>query len=334
MPYEMSLSKLDKLQPFILIGAVFLGFLIGTVFVEFSNYADSILYVAIIVLVYSVMLGVPHTKIWSAFKNFRFFGLSWFVNFVIIPLIAWGLATIFLGNHPAIFIGFILYLVTPCTDWLLIFTAMAKGDVPLGLALLPTNLILQILLIPVYLLLFAGKLVPLQLSSFVETFLVFILLPFALAVLTRWVLTKIKSHDWAHTTIYAILSPFQLTILVVVLFTMFGGQTKVILDNLGPLSLVFIPVIIFFIVSFIIAQLVSRRFNLPYKECALLTCTTAARNSPLSLAIAFGLFPDQPLIQVAIIIGVLVELPLLIFVVRLLKVVRDRMYQEKTASVI
>jgi len=333
MSDETSLSKLDKLQPLILIGAVLLGFLVGSVFVEFSNYSNSILYVAIIVLVYSVMLGVSHTKIWSAFKNFRFFGLSWFVNFVIIPLIAWGLAAIFLGNHPAIFIGFILYLVTPCTDWFLIFTAMARGDVPLGLALLPTNLLLQILLIPVYLFLFAGKLVPLQLTAFVETFLVFILLPFALAVLTRWILTKIKSHEWSHQTIDTILSPFQLITLVVVLFTMFGGQTKVILDNLGPLSLVFIPIIIFFIVSFVIAQLVSRGFHMPYKECALFTCTTAARNSPLSLAIAFGLFPDQPLIQVAIIIGVLIELPLLILVVRLLKIVRDRLYQERSEAV-
>ena len=328
----MALSKLDKLRPFILIASVLLGFLAGTVFVEFSKYSDSILYIALIVLVYSVMLSVSPTKIWGAYKNLRFFGIAWFVNFVIIPLIAWILALIFLKAHPAIFVGFILYLVTPCTDWFLVFTSLAKGDVPLGLALLPTNLILQILLIPVYLLLFAGEIVPLQFGAFLETLLVFILLPFVLTILTRMILSAIKTRQWTDEFINTILSPFQLVTLTLVLFVMFAGQTQVILDNIGPLLLVLVPIIIFFIVSFIMAQFVSRGFHLPYKECALLTCTTAARNSPLVLAIAFGLFPDQPLIQVAIIIGVLIELPILILVVRLLNIVRIRLYQQRAEA--
>lgn len=320
------MSKLQKFQPFILIGAVVLGFLVGTLFNGFSSYSDSILYVTIIVLVYSVMLGVPHTKIWDAFKNRRFFSIALFANFIIAPLLAWGLASIFLGNHPAIYIGLILYLITPCTDWLLVFTSMAKGDVPLGLALLPVNLFLQILLIPVYLFIFAGEIVSINLNLFIETLLIFILLPFTLAILTRWLMTKIKSHKWADETIDNILSPFQITTLIVVLFTMFAGQTTVILNNLGPLSLVFIPIVIFFILSFLISQLFSKWFHLPYRECALLTCTTVARNSPLILAIAIGLFPNEPLIHVSIIIGVLIELPLLILVVRLLKAVKTKLY--------
>lgn len=325
----MSLSKLDKIQPFILIAAVLIGFFFGSIYAGFSNYADLILYYVVIALVYAVMLGVPHQKIWKSFKNIKFFGLSWFANFVIIPLLAWILALVFLKDHPAIFVGFILYLVTPCTDWFLVFTSMARGNVPLGLALLPTNLILQIILIPVYLLLFAGELVPFQFSAFFETFLVFIVLPFILAILTRYILTKIKNHDWAHNFIDTIVSPFQTITLVLVLFVMFAGQTKIILNNLGPLSLVFIPIMIFFFVSFILAQFMSRKFKLSYGECALLTCTTAARNSPLSLAIAIGLFPDRPLIHVAIIIGVLIELPLLVLVVRALRAIRKKYYKNE-----
>jgi len=326
MSEEMSLSKLDKIQPFILIAAVLIGFFVGNIYVNFSNYADSILYYVVIALVYAVMLGVPHQKILKSFKNIKFFCLSWIANFVIIPLLAWILALIFLKNNPAIFVGFILYLVTPCTDWFLVFTSMARGDVPLGLALLPTNLILQIILIPVYLLLFAGKLVPFQFSAFFETLLVFIVLPFILALLTRYILTKIKNHDWAHNFIDTIVSPFQTVTLVLVLLVMFAGQTTIILNNFGPLLIVFIPIIIFFFVSFILAQFLSKKFKLPYGECALLTCTTAARNSPLSLAIAIGLFPDRALIHVAIIIGVLIELPLLILVVEALRTIRKKYY--------
>jgi len=328
MAEELALSKLQKWQPIILIAAVLVGFLVGTVYSGFSAYSDTVLSVAIVVLVYSVMLGVPYSEILRSFKNIRFFSIAWFTNFVIVPLIAWGLALIFLGAHPAIFVGFILYMVTPCTDWFLVFTSMAKGDVPLGLALLPTNLILQIALIPVYLFLFAGEIVPFQFGAFFETFLIFILMPFILAMITRGVLSRVKTREWAMDFIDSILSPFQVITLVAVLFTMFAGQTRVILENFGPLSLVFVPIIIFFVVSFIIAQLLSRWFRLSYKQCALLTCTTAARNSPLILAIAIGLFPEQPLIHVAIIIGVLIELPLLIVVTRLLEVVRVRVYHE------
>jgi len=322
----MSIGFLDKAQPFILIAAVIVGLFIGGIFPGFSEYSDSILYVVIILLVYSIMLGVPHQKIFSAFKNIKFFGVAIFSNFVIIPLIAWGLALFFLGDHPAVYIGFILYLVTPCTDWFLVFTSMAKGDVPLGVALLPVNLVLQILLIPVYLFLFAGKLIPIQFSALGETFLIFIMLPFVLAILTRFILTKAKTHEWAHGFIDSILSPFQTVILTITLFVMFAGNTQVIIDNFGALSLVFIPILIFFVLSFVMAQVFSKISNFNYKECALLTCTTAARNSPLSLAIAFGIFPGQPLIHVAIIIGVLIELPLLIGVVRLLRVVRGKWY--------
>jgi arsenite transporter len=326
---EMSLSGASKLQPFILFAAVLFGFFVGNIYVGFSNYAETILYYVVIALVYAVMLGVPHQKFWKAFKNIKFFGVSWFANFVIIPLLAWVLALIFLKDHPAIFVGFILYLIAPCTDWFLVFTSMARGNVPLGLALLPTNLILQIILIPVFLRLFAGELVPFEFSLFFETFLIFIVLPFILALVTRYILTKARSHEWAHNFIDTIVSPFQTITLVLVLFVMFAGQGTNILNNFGPLTLVFFPIIIFFFASFILSQFISRKFNLGYEEGALLTCTTVARNSPISLAIAIGLFPDRPLIHVAIIIGVLIELPLLIVVVRALRAIRKK-YPQKT----
>lgn len=329
MSDKMSLGLFDKLRSFILIGAVFLGLFVGSFFLGFSQYSGLIVYVALIILLYSVMLGIPFGEIARSFKNIRFMGLSWIANFVIIPIIAWILALIFLKDNPAVFIGFILYLITPCTDWFLIFTSMAEGDVPLGLALMPTNLILQVVLIPVYLLLFAGKLIPFQFSAFIETVMVFIIFPFLLATTTRWVLRKIKGQEWTNTLFDTVLSPIQVFSLAIVIFAMFAGQTKIIVDNFNTLSLVFLPIIVFFILSFINAQIFSKGFNLSYKECALFTCTTAARNSPLSLAIAFGIFPNNPLIQVAIIIGVIIELPLLILVVKLLKVVKTTVYRER-----
>ena len=97
---------------------------------------------------------------------------------------------------------------------------------------------LQVVLIPVYLLLFAGKLIPFQFSAFIETLIVFIILPFLLATATRLVLRKIKSREWTNALFDTVFSPIQLFSLAIVIFAMFAGQTKIIIDNFNTLSLV------------------------------------------------------------------------------------------------
>ena len=93
----------------------------------------------------------------KAFLNIRFLGSSTIINFIWTPVLAWGLGAIFLSDHPALWIGFIMLMVTPCTDWYLAFTGIAKGNVSLSTSILPINLILQVVLLPIYLLLFAGS---------------------------------------------------------------------------------------------------------------------------------------------------------------------------------
>ncbi len=291
-----------------------------------QDWFDAVVFVSLIVLVYSLVLGAQFGDVLRSLRNVRFFAIAWFLNFVVIPLVAFTLALIFLGPYPAIFVGFILYSIAPCTDWFLIFTSMARGNVPLGLALLPTNLILQVILIPVYLFLFAGLIVPFQVSALVETFAIFILLPFALAAITRWSMKKARSEEWRNEVLGRTLPNLQVLTLVIIIFFIFAAQTEVILDNLGTLSIIFIPTALLFVIAFILSQMVSRKMKLEYGECALLSCTTIARNSPIGLAIAVGLFPDQPLIQAAIIIPEVIELPVLLLVVRLLIIIRGRSY--------
>jgi ACR3 family arsenite efflux pump ArsB len=203
---------------------------------------------------------------------------------------------------------------------------MAKGDVPLGLALLPTNLVLQVVLIPVYLFLFAGLMVPFQVSALVETFAVFIVLPFALAGVTRWAMKRARSEEWRNDVLGRTLPNLQVMTLVVIIFFIFASQADVILENLGPLSIIIVPTALLFVIAFTLSQLVSRKMKLEYQECALLSCTTIARNSPIGLAIAVGLFPDQPLIQAAVILPEVIELPVLLLVVKILLIIRGRGY--------
>lgn len=312
------LTRFESSQPIILIAAMLLGLAVGPVFTGIAGASNTIVYLSLVGLMYGIALGTPLRNVAKSYARLKFFGIAWSVNFIIVPILGFLLASIFLSGTPLIFLGFILYVVTPCTDWFLVFTGMAKGDVLLGLALLPTQLVLQILLIPVYLFLFAGEIVPFQLSSLIETVIVFIFLPFALAMLTNRGIVRIKGAAWKELRMREVPIAIQTLMLAVAIFFMFAGQTKVIIENAGPLSVVLLPVLIFFAISYILSHYISRWLKLRYEECALLTCTSIARNSPLALAIAFGLFPDLPLVQVAIIIGVIVELPVLVLVVRLL----------------
>jgi ACR3 family arsenite efflux pump ArsB len=324
---DASLGTLDRIRPLLLIVAIFAGLAYGAFLPNLvEDWFEALVYVSLIVLVFSLVLGAQFGDVLHSLRNVRFFSVAWFMNFVIVPFLAFALALIFLGPYPAIFVGFILYSIAPCTDWFLIFTSMANGDVPLGLALLPTNLILQVVLIPVYLFLFAGLIVPIQVDALVETFLVFIILPFALAGIARWSMKKARSEEWRNEVLGRSLPNLQVLTLVVIIFFMFAAQTDVILENIGPLSIIFIPTAILFFVTFSLVQLVSRGMKFKYGECALLSCTTIARNSPIGLAIAVGLFPDQPLIQAAIIIPEVIELPVLLLVVRILNAIRAKHY--------
>jgi ACR3 family arsenite transporter len=322
-----SLGTLDKARPLLLIAAIVSGLSFGVFLPQLKmGWFEDIVYFALIALVYSLALGAPFGDIARSFKNIRFFSIAWLINFLVIPLAAFGLAFVFLGPYPAVFVGFLLYSIAPCTDWFLIFTAMAKGDVCLGLALLPTNLLLQVVLIPVYLFLFAGLIVPFQVSALIETLLVFIVLPFILAGVTRWILRKTGSRAWKEGVVTKKLPNLQITILVVVIFFMFASQAQIILGSIGALSIIFLPTILLFAIAFSLTQLLSRKLKFKYGECALLSFTTIARNSPIGLAIAVGLFPAEPLIQAAIILPEIIELPVLLLLVKVLDVIRRRVY--------
>jgi len=316
MSEEGGLNRFENSQPAILIAAMLLGLLIGPAFSGIAGISNAIVYLSLVGLMFGIALGTPLRSVARSYARWKFFGIAWSVNFIIVPLVGFLLASIFLNGTPLIFLGFILYVVTPCTDWFLVFTGMAKGDVSLGLALLPTQLVLQILLIPLYLFLFAGKIVPFQLAALLETVVIFIILPFALAILINRAIVRTKGAEWKEKRLRNVPIAIQTLTLAIAIFFMFAGQTQVIIDNAGALAIVLLPVLIFFAISYSLSHYISRWLRLRYEECALLTCTSIARNSPLALAIAFGLFPNLPLVQVAIIIGVIVELPVLVLVVK------------------
>lgn len=312
-----SLTTLERLQPVFLLAAIVLGLAASQIAPPLAEASARLITPALVGLLFSIFLMVPLGKIALALRDRWSIGLALTINFILIPVLAWALGAVFLRDHPELWVGLIMYLVTPCTDWYLIFTNLARGNVPLGVALLPWNLVLQILLLPLYLLIFAGRLVPLDTSALAGSVLLFFVMPFSFAVLSRRAM-----RAWRRTGLERLLSStmpvVQLTLLTLAIFAIFASQGGVAVRNLDLLALIILPIISYFFIIFLSTQSLGRAAGLGYGERTLLTFTTSARNSPVSLAIAISAFPESPLIAMVVAIGPVIELPILFLIARYL----------------
>lgn len=292
----------------LLVVAILLGCLIGHFSPALGATASPLVDPLIIALVFSLFFGISLGDFRSARRYLGFLSLAWCANFIIVPLVGWGIASLFLSGQSLLYTGLIIYFMAPCTDWFLGFTGMAKGNVTLGSILLPINLITQVLLFPVFLLIFAKESAEFDLESLISTLWYWFLIPLISAIILRQILKHcLNTRQFTRAlSLTSALVPFLLTILVCCIF---ADNFNVISKNAASLPIVLAAVFGFFVTTFLIVQLLSRVFQLNYPEHVLLTMTTSARNAPLMLALTTAAFPNQPLIYAALILGMLVEFP-------------------------
>ncbi len=304
----------EKLYTFIIFIAVIIGIYIGQVEPIRAN-AESFIVPLLVAMLYIIFLQIPIEAIKQSFKNIKFTYTAVIINFIWTPILAWLLSLLFLSDNPALYIGFIMLMVTPCTDWYLIFTGMAKGNVALSAAILPLNLILQVILLPIYLLIFGGTTGVLEFSFLLESILIALFLPLVLAFLTKVVLRK---KEQLRSKLISNLSVLPIILLSFAIVAMFASQGQLLLDNLELMWQITIPILLFFIINFVVGQKVGQLMKFPYKDRVSLSLTTLARNSPIALAIAITAFPNEPLIALTLVIGPLLELSILAIITQLL----------------
>lgn len=317
---------LDKLQTIIILIAVGLGLLLGQVNI-IEQYAGNLVVPFLFFMLYGLFLAIPLQQLKKSFLHIKFLGANTVLNFIWSPILAWGLGSIFLADYPALWIGFIMLMVTPCTDWYLAFTAIAKGNVPLSTSILPVNLILQVVLLPIYLLLFAGTIETIPMETLIESIMIVLVIPFVLAHLTRFLLRKKEST--LNIKIIPFFANAQIFFLAFAIMAMFASQGSYFLKNLEVLYILIIPVLLFFVINYFVGRFVARFLKFSYADSVNLSMTIIARNSPVALAIAVTAFPDQPLIALALVIGPLIELPVLTIVSQVLLFTRKSAKQGK-----
>nr|WP_246049117.1 hypothetical protein [Natronomonas salsuginis] len=259
-------------------------------------------------------------------------GSSLLVNFLWSPLLAVGLGAVFLREYPALWVGLIMLMVTPCTDWYLLFTDIAGGDVPLATSLLPYNLVLQLVLLPVYLYVFAGTLVELPTALLVESVVLVLVVPLTLGGVTRSGLIQWRSQQWFNRRFLPKMSPLQIVFLNLAIGAMFASQGGVIVENPRLLALMAIPVIAFYAINLGVGFAVGRVLDFSYEELLCFNNTILSRNSPTALGIAVVAFPNEPLIPFVLVIGPLLELPLLGIIAQVHVAISDRGWWLRTSE--
>ncbi|NNA68906.1 arsenic resistance protein [Pseudomonas gessardii] len=271
---------------------------------------------AIAVLMYAMFLQIPFLQLRQGLANKRFMAALLVANFVLIPLLVWGL-TLGLHDRPAILIGALLVLLTPCIDYVVVFTHLGKGDARLTLAATPVLLLLQLALLPLYLALIpAGDAaVAIAIGPFVEAFLLLIVLPLLLAVLTgagarRSRMVERWNDAWAWMPV-----PAMAAVLIVVM----GSQIAVVAQAFAQLLPV-VPVYLgFMLLAPVVGALTARAFGLPATTARSVTFSSATRNSLVVLPLALAL-PEElrALAAAAVITQTLIELVFELIYIRLI----------------
>ena len=303
------MNLIEKLEPSIIILAIIIVLILSDIKI-LSNKIGNLINLFLCIMLYGIFLEVPLKNLKKSFKNIKFSSTSIMINFIWTPIFGYFLGNLFLNGNMDIFIGFFMLILTPCTDWYLIFTKIAKGDLNLSLSILPINLILQIVLLPIYLIIFFSSNDTINYSNLVYSLIMVIVIPFLSAQITKLLLNnKLKK-------ITNFFSKYQIVFLALAVFAIFNSQGNQLFGHLNSVLTIFIPLIIFFIATTLIDLLLSEQIHLTYEEYASLTMTTLARNSPLALAIAINSFPNHELIIIALVIGPLIELPILYLVSR------------------
>ena len=294
----------------VMLSAAAIGLALGS-FTVFGDFSASLIEPFLMLMLFLVFLSIDMGRMRESFTNLRFLSSAVAINFVVTPLVSFMLGLLFFGGSVDLRIGLIMLLVTPCTDWYLVFTSVSKGNVDLSSTLLPVNLFLQIVLMPVYLLVFMGTSVEFDMAGMLVSMAVVLLVPFLAALVVKLLSPKVAAISKGKDFLGENCDNLQLFFLCLAIVAMFASDSDVLFDNLDMMLAMLAPLMIFFVLTYFVSSATARVQGYSFDDTTSLIFTTMARNSPLSLAIAVAVFPDSPLIPLVLVIGPLLELPVL-----------------------